>query len=275
VIDIVADGLDHPECVAFGPDGSLFAGGEAGQLYRIDMDSGRVEVVGTTDGWLLGLAVDGAGRVVACDPKLGAVVEFEPDGSFRKLSEGTVDRPMKIPNFPVFAEDGTLYVSDSGRWPEGGGCVYKIDSQGATTVWSTASPQFTNGLAIDPAGEWLYVAESTLPGITRISLTNPEHVELVVSLPGTVPDGLAFDVDGTLYIGCYRPDRIYTLDRAGTLLTLRDDFQGTDLAAPTNIAFGGDGCDLVIASLARWHIARIRVERPGAPLRYPARRGVS
>ncbi len=27
-------GLDHPEGVAWGPEGKLYAGGEAGQLYR-------------------------------------------------------------------------------------------------------------------------------------------------------------------------------------------------------------------------------------------------
>ena len=30
-----ADGLDHPEGVTAGPDGTLYAGGEAGQIYRV------------------------------------------------------------------------------------------------------------------------------------------------------------------------------------------------------------------------------------------------
>ena len=89
-------------------------------------------------------------------------------------------------------------------------------------------------------------------------------------MPGTVPDGLAFDRNGRLYIGCYRPGRIYTLDPDGVLAVIRDDFQGTDLAAPTNLAFGGaDGRNLFVASLGRWHIARIRVDVPGATLHSP------
>jgi gluconolactonase len=39
-----ADGLDHPECLAFDADGWLWAGGEAGQVYRID-PNGRVSQI--------------------------------------------------------------------------------------------------------------------------------------------------------------------------------------------------------------------------------------
>ena len=42
--DVFASGLDHPECCAFDRDGNLWAGGEAGQLYRID-PAGKVETV--------------------------------------------------------------------------------------------------------------------------------------------------------------------------------------------------------------------------------------
>ncbi|BDZ47474.1 hypothetical protein GCM10025866_33830 [Naasia aerilata] len=180
---------------------------------------------------------------------------------------------MSTPNFPVFASDGTLYVSDSGAWPAGGGCVYRIDAAGATTIWSRQTPHFTNGLALDPTEKYLYVAESTLPGITRIEIRDDGSAgaaELVVSMPGTVPDGLAFDTEGRLYVGCYRPDRIYTLETDGTLLIFRDDYQGTDLAAPTNIAFAGDGRpELFVASLNRWHISRLLTPAPGQPLHYP------
>src|SRR5688500_9082229 len=33
--EIFSNGLDHPECLAFDRDGNLWAGGEAGQIYRI------------------------------------------------------------------------------------------------------------------------------------------------------------------------------------------------------------------------------------------------
>jgi outer membrane protein assembly factor BamB len=32
-VEIIRTGLDHPECINFGPDGRLYAGGFNGQVY--------------------------------------------------------------------------------------------------------------------------------------------------------------------------------------------------------------------------------------------------
>jgi hypothetical protein len=38
------DGLDHPECVSWSPtEGLLYAGGEAGQVYRFPLHDGAAE----------------------------------------------------------------------------------------------------------------------------------------------------------------------------------------------------------------------------------------
>jgi len=42
----ILTGVDHPETGAWGPAGAYYAGGEAGQVYRIDAGKGRVEQVG-------------------------------------------------------------------------------------------------------------------------------------------------------------------------------------------------------------------------------------
>ena len=53
--EIFATGLDHPECCAFDCDGNLWAGGEAGQLYRID-SAGKVEEIANLGGFCCGIA---------------------------------------------------------------------------------------------------------------------------------------------------------------------------------------------------------------------------
>lgn len=46
---IFADGLDHPECVALYPDGSVWAGGEGGQIYKISNDGTQVNEVASAN----------------------------------------------------------------------------------------------------------------------------------------------------------------------------------------------------------------------------------
>jgi gluconolactonase len=92
----------------------------------------------------------------------------------------------------------------------------------------------------------------------------------VVELPGTVPDGVAFDTDGNLYISCYRPDRIYRLSPTGNLDVLAEDYEGTLIAAPTNIVFCGPELGtLISANLGRWHLTRYNVKSKGMSLHYP------
>jgi gluconolactonase len=273
LIEILVGGLDHPEGVAWGPDGMIYASGEAGQVYRVDPSTRSVAEIGSTHGWTLGLALDAHANVYACDPNRHAVFRVSPSGGVDQYSAGAPDRPMRTPNYPCFDASGNLYVSDSGTWRRGGGCVFRIAPGGSTSVWTDEPGRFTNGLALSPDDRYLYVVESTRPGVVRIPIRadgSAGSLEPVVDVPFTVPDGLAFDADGNLYIACYRPDRIYRLAPNGELSVLAEDWQGTLLAAPTNIAFGGpDLRDLLIASLGRWHLGRMRLAVSGHPLHYP------
>lgn len=273
-IRIVAEGLDHPECVTCDSTGKLYCGGENGQLYSLDDESSSFEVISQRGGLILGICVNGNETIYACDSSSHEVYARKGDGTLVTISRGTQDRPMRIPNFPVLDEAGNLYVSDSGSWPEGGGCIYRINPSGETVVWTTQAHHFTNGLALSPDGDFLYVVESLLPGVSRIPILSDGSAgksEIVCLMPGTVPDGLAFDQAGRLFISCYRPDRVYRLDVDGTLAIVADDFQGTAIAAPTNIVFAGAGRKTIyVASLGRWHIAAMEADVSGVALRYPA-----
>ncbi|HVL81087.1 MAG TPA: SMP-30/gluconolactonase/LRE family protein [Actinomycetota bacterium] len=269
---VLVEGLDHPEGVAVGPDGTLYAGGEAGQVYRIE-ETGPVEVA-NTGGFLLGMAADGDGRLYACDVARREVLRVDPlSGSTEVYASGTPERPMVNPNWPVFDDDGNLYVTDSGTWKGDDGCIFRVSPAGEAEVWSTASTAFPNGACLTANGGHLLVLESVPGALVRIPVADPSAREVIVELPDAVPDGICLDTDGTAYVFCYRPDRVYRI-ADGTLEVFADDPQGTLLAAPTNGVFvGTDRTTLVCGNLGRWHLSACEVDTPGLPLRYPSPSG--
>ncbi len=273
LIEVLVEDLDHPEGVAWGVDGFLYAGGEAGQIYRIDVEARTWTEVGSTGGFILGIALDADGNIYACDSGRRQLVKMTQNGVTSVVTSGTDDRPMVNPNYPVFDARGRLFVSDSGTWDQDDGCIFVVEANGETRVWSTEIRTFPNGLAIDPRGEYLYVVESTGPGVSRMRLESDGTAgpaKRVVDLPGIVPDGLAFDAEGGLVIACYRPDVIYRLDSDGELTVLAEDPRGTLLSAPTNICFGGAGLDVLYsANLGRWHVTRLPGSLVGVELYHP------
>ena len=275
-VAILADGLDHPECVAWSLDGHLYAGGEAGQIYRISL-VGAITEIASTGGFILGLCLDGDGNIYACDLKRQAVMRIDRHAQVTIYSNGSPERRMVLPNYPVFDHAGRLYVSDSGGWHENNGCIFLISSEGATRVVSTQASAFPNGMALSPDGASLYVVLSNLPGVVKLPVDSDGALgppQAVVELPGTVPDGLAFDCEGGLYISCYNPDVIYRLSANGELTVVVEDKERTCISAPTNLAFAGaDLRTLIAANFGVWHLTQSRVSVPGSSLRYPVLSG--
>lgn len=270
-VQIIAEGLDHPEAVTVDAQGTLWAGGEAGQIYRIDPETGTVQEVTSTGGFVLGVTVDGNGHLYACDSGRRALLRVTvATGKVETLVTSVSGRPLVNPNYAVFDRDGRLYVSDSGHFHNDDGFLFALDPDGTARIVHEQLHRFPNGLALDAERGELYIVESTLPGITKLRLADG-YIETVVELPGMVPDGVALDENRAIYCGCYRPDTILCISD-GKIEVLLTDPEGTMIAAPTNLAFGGpDRRSLYIASLGRWHLGMIRLAAPGLPLCYPAR----
>lgn len=274
-LEVFADGLDHPEGIALAPDGNLYVGGEAGQIYRVAPDGSFTELA-RTGGFLLGLAADAESRIYACDLGKSCVWRFTPStGQLELFSKGNEQRAMRVPNWGCFDGRGNFYVSDSGAWKAAEGLIWVIRPGGRAEVWTEETRDFPNGMAVAPDGSRLYVLESTPGRINEIPI-NPDGSagkrRVLAELGLTVPDGVAVARDGSLVISCYRPDVVYQWREDAGLRVVAEDPQGTLLAAPTNVAFTGANLDvMIVPNLGRWHLTRIRAGIPGTPLFYPTR----
>lgn len=277
-ISILVEGLDHPEGVAWGLDGYLYAGGEDGQIYRINpTNHGIKEIANLGGGFVAGLALDANNNIYACHVDTHSVKMITPDGMVSTYSNGSSEYPFRIPNYPVFDNAGNLYVSDSGDFDfsKSTGNIVKIPTGGGPgIIWEDRLKEFPNGMCLSPTKDALYVVSTfTKPGVYRIDFQSngdPGNINTVVELPDASPDGVAFDTEGNLYISCYRPDRIYRLDPHSNLDIFAEDTTGHLLAAPTNIAFyGANLSNLASANLGRWHITKYNSGKNGVPLEYP------
>ena len=267
----LVDGLNHPEGVAWDPVAAcVYAGGEDGELYRVGLD-GTAELVGSTGGGMLGVAVDGNGRVYACDDGRGCIARYDPStGEFAVYGHGRVE-PLDTPNVAAFDAAGNLYVTCSGEAgrPE----IVRFDPGGAMSTWTAAVRGYPNGCVVVPDQSALLVVEANAQRVARIDIRpdgSAGAVESFVELPDTDADGLALDAEGYLWVPLYRPDGLVRVDPNGTVVERLDDHLASTLDAPTNIAFSGDGLsDAVIANVGGRSILHGDLGVAGLPLFYP------
>jgi gluconolactonase len=189
-------------------------------------------------------------------------------------TKGTPDRPLRVPNFSAFDDEGTLYVTDSGTWADDDGSVFRVDREGRTDVWSDDVSGFPNGCCLTIDGDALLIVESSRRRVVRVPIRSDGSAgppEPVADLEGSQPDGIALAADGTMFVGCYRPDRVWRIEPSGAPEILLDDPDGVSLNQPANVAFFGAELDqLAISSLGGWSIVGLDVGMRGLPLRSPS-----
>ncbi|MCW2952317.1 MAG: SMP-30/gluconolactonase/LRE family protein [Conexibacter sp.] len=264
--------LDHPEGIAVDPrDGSIWCGGEAGQLFRIAPDGSAIEQVATTGGFCLGLAFDHAGGLFVCDQAHAALMRLAPGAAapvrFADGSGGADGVRLRTPNACAVDAAGNVYVSDSRAQCDPGPGVFRFAPDGSGGLWCREPLHFANGVALAADGRALYVAETWARRVVRIAIEadgDAGALDVVAELPRTLPDGLALAADGALWVACYEPSQLLRIDPDGSVARIAHDPDAHVLCHPTNIAFRNR--ELLIANLGRWHVSRVAAGVGGVAL---------
>jgi gluconolactonase len=259
--EIFANGLDHPECLAFDRDGWLWAGGESGQIYSIS-PAGALETVAAMGGFCAGVAWSpGDVELFVCNPQHG-VVSVRRTGEWSVFARNAGKHQLVCPNYGVFDHSGNYYVTDSGNWKKRNGWLLRYGSNGSGEI--VAGPfGYANGLALSADEQHLFMVESDTDSIYQINLATGA-AQIYAEDVGRFPDGLVLDADGNLFAACYASDDIHRIGPTGERALFAYDRWGILLSRPTNLAFR-DGF-LYVANLGRTTITRAHVGRAGRPL---------
>ena len=258
-VRFVCEGLDHPEGLCFAADGALVAGGESGQIYRIDPRTGKSRTIARTGGFVLGVCADASGGVYACDAGRNEVLRIDPDGSVGAVSAGTLDNP----NDCAFDADGNLYFTESGVYHphRHTGRLFVITPDGKTECIHPGPFRFANGIFVDAESSKLYMVESTAPSVLEFQLeghrlATGDPTRRIELEPDTVPDGIALDEEGNIYVAFYSPDQIGVIGTDGSFEVIYRDFLAEWMNRPTNIALRPN--EIYFANLGGWHIGSVQ-----------------
>jgi sugar lactone lactonase YvrE len=269
-IALAWEGIDHAEGLAVADDGTVWCGGEEGQVYRGRLD-GEPEHLATVPGRTLGFALDADGNAYCATIKEPGLFRVTRDGAVDLVSRGAPERPIVEPNHPAFLPSGVLLFTDSGAWGGDDGCLFAVTPDGRTRVADTTASRFPNGLCVDPGGRSVFVVESTLPGVAKLS-ASPDGTlrerRVVVEMPDTVPDGVALDERGRLLVSCWAPDAVFCLDGGELSLVAHDPLRYV-LHEPTNIAFVPGTTTVVAANYGERFLSVFEHDARGAPLPRP------
>ena len=271
--DIVyIQGVDHNESLSVGPKGEAYTCGfNTGRVFRLDLESNTGHLLASNGGRrVLGQVVDADGNLYCAEPKAPTARSL----GFHRRKDSVYSSGPRGGNFisantPAFDRHGNMYLSDTGTWSQKiDGHIYKIPpGGGAAQVWFPEPVDTPNGIAMDGDEKFLYFVETWGNSIARIAIKKDGlagDFERVVHMPRHVPDGIAFDDEGRLWIACDRPDAIYVFDvRTRRFEVFAEDWQGGGIRGVDHVAFAGPQRDVLLAS----SVDRPRVHRfnhPGA-----------
>jgi sugar lactone lactonase YvrE len=312
--------LQRPECILAERDGTLWSADARGGVMRIAPDGTQQLIAQQIDrrfadksdgpdkymmqGTLPnGLAFARNGDILIANFGTNAIERMTRAGRTNTVYNQLDGRPLGKTNFILRDSKDRIWITVTTRvepWtrsvPERikDGYIALIDERGMRIV---AEGFFgTNEIRMDAREEWLYVVESNARHISRLRV-NPDGslTDREIYGPsdlGGIPDGMAFDAFGNLWVTLVMYDRLIAITPAREVLLLLDDGGAENAAAidaqfaagtfapntmpdaggrlapwMASLTFGGpDLCTVYIGSLKGTTLPCFRSPVPGLPM---------
>ena len=250
-IRLVGHDLQRPECILAERDGTLWSADARGGVMRIAPDGSQQLIAQSIDGefeqvrdrekYILrggtlpnGLALDGNGDILIANFGTDALERMTREGRSTTLYTEIDGQPLGKTNFVLRDSRQRIWLTVTTRLRPWTRCVSERSADGYVALIDERGIRIvadgfvgTNEIRLDANEEWLYVVETNARRISRLrvqpdgALTQRE-IYGPTDLGG-LPDGIAFDAHGNLWVALVIYDRLIALTPEGDVLTLLDD----------------------------------------------------
>lgn len=267
-ISYIGEGLQRPECILAERDGTLWSADARGGVVRIDAATGAQELIHQSTDTRFEDATDDATRFTEGTLPNGMAFAANGDilisnfGTDRlermtRTGETTVmydsidgERIGKV-NFVIRDSRERIYMTISTmipNWMEAispnvsDGRIVLVDGSGIRVVADGLA--FTNEIRLDADEEWMYIAETCGPNVSRMRVqpdgSLSDYEVFGPSDHGALIDGIAFDSYGNLWGTHVMNDHIFAITPEGDLRILLDDDNDSEAGRAHMEAFRRD-----------------------------------
>jgi len=235
-LEFVGRGLQRPECVLCNSAGELFASDARGGVHSI-LSGGEQRLLGNPGIASIkpnGITLCRDGSFLMADIASGGIYQLRADGEIVEFLRAVDGVALPPTNFVTQDAKGRTWITVSTRLeprtrayrPDfGDGFIVLVDDRGARIVADNLG--YTNEVAVDEGGDWLYVNETCGKRVSRFRISADNALEGRETLAqfgfGTFPDGLALDTKGGVWITSIISNRVIRIDRDGSQHIVLED----------------------------------------------------